>query len=158
MVSNKVAPNPPFKLTSLPSRFYCYITIMWFNSVVSSKSMSFLHEFMQWHSLSNYLFFKHTFIYQLESVKFLKVNICLKLSCIFCSTQLDSRHLVNIYFFKLIIMSYIPRSRSFHGEGNGNLLQYSSLENPMDRGAWQATPHGIAKSQTWLSNQYSHMF
>ena len=31
------------------------------------------------------------------------------------------------------------------GEGNGNLLQYSYLGNPMDRGAWQATVHGIAK-------------
>ena len=38
------------------------------------------------------------------------------------------------------------------GEGNGNLLQYSCLENPMDRGAWQTTVHGAAKSQTWLSN------
>ena len=36
------------------------------------------------------------------------------------------------------------------GEGNGNLLQYSCLENPMDRGAWQATVHGVAQSQTRL--------
>ena len=34
------------------------------------------------------------------------------------------------------------------GEGNGNPLQYSCLENPMDRGAWWATVHGDAKSQT----------
>ena len=34
------------------------------------------------------------------------------------------------------------------GEGNGNPLHYSWLENPMDRGAWQATVHGVAKSQT----------
>ena len=33
------------------------------------------------------------------------------------------------------------------GEGNGNPLQYSCLENPMDRGAWRATFHGVAKSQ-----------
>ena len=32
------------------------------------------------------------------------------------------------------------------GEGNGNPLQYSSLENPMDRGAWQAAVHGVAES------------
>ena len=38
------------------------------------------------------------------------------------------------------------------GEGNGNPLQYSCLENPMDRGAWRATVHGVAKSQTQLSN------
>ena len=31
------------------------------------------------------------------------------------------------------------------GEGNGNPLQYSCLENPMDRGAWQATGHGLAR-------------
>ena len=34
------------------------------------------------------------------------------------------------------------------GEGNGNPLQYSCLENPMDRGAWQAVVRGVAKSQT----------
>ena len=38
------------------------------------------------------------------------------------------------------------------GEGNVNLLQYSCLENSMDRGAWQATVHGITKSRTWLSD------
>ena len=43
------------------------------------------------------------------------------------------------------------------GEGTGNLLQYSCLENPMDRGAWWATVHGVAKSQTRLSDfTYSH--
>ena len=36
------------------------------------------------------------------------------------------------------------------GGGNGNLLQYSCWENPMDRGAWQAIVHGVASSQTWL--------
>ena len=38
------------------------------------------------------------------------------------------------------------------GEGNGTPLQYSCLENPMDRGAWWATIHGAAKSQTQLSD------
>ena len=37
------------------------------------------------------------------------------------------------------------------GEGNGNLLQYSCLGNPTDRGAWWATVHGVAKSWTRLS-------
>ena len=37
------------------------------------------------------------------------------------------------------------------GEGNGNPLQYSCLENSMDRGAWRATVHGVAKSWTRLS-------
>ena len=38
------------------------------------------------------------------------------------------------------------------GEGNGYPLQYSYLENSMDRGAWWATVHGVAKSQTGLSD------
>ena len=41
----------------------------------------------------------------------------------------------------------IPGSGRSPGEGNGYPLQYSCLENPMDRGAWWATVHGIAKSQ-----------
>ena len=41
---------------------------------------------------------------------------------------------------------------SFPGEGNGYPLQYSCLENSMDRGAWWATVHGVAKSQTRLSH------
>ena len=40
----------------------------------------------------------------------------------------------------------------FFGEGNGTPLQYSCLENPMDGGAWCAAVHGVAKSQTQLSN------
>ena len=45
-------------------------------------------------------------------------------------------------------MGLIPGSGIFPGEGNGNLLQYSCLKNSMDRGAWWATVHGVAKSQT----------
>ena len=40
----------------------------------------------------------------------------------------------------------------FPGEGNGNPLQYSCLENSMDRGAWWATGHVVEKSQTQLSD------
>ena len=50
----------------------------------------------------------------------------------------------SIYFY--IYFSLIS------GEGNGNPLQYSCLENPMDGGAWQATVHGVAKSWTRLSD------
>ena len=42
----------------------------------------------------------------------------------------------------------IPEWGRSPGEGNGNPLQYSCLENPMDGGAWWATVHGVAKSQT----------
>ena len=44
----------------------------------------------------------------------------------------------------------IPGSGGSPGEGNGNPLQYSCLENPMDGGAWWATVHGVAKSRTRL--------
>ena len=46
----------------------------------------------------------------------------------------------------------IPGSRRFPGGGNGNPLQYSCLENPMDRGAWYAAVHGVAKSWTQLND------
>ena len=45
-------------------------------------------------------------------------------------------------------MSFIPGLGRSPGGGNGSLLQYSCLENPIDRGAWWATVHGVAKSQT----------
>ena len=49
-------------------------------------------------------------------------------------------------------LGLIPGSGRSPGEGNGNPLQYSFLGNPMDRGAWQATVHRVAKSQTRLSD------
>ena len=45
-------------------------------------------------------------------------------------------------------LGWIPGSGRFPGEGSGNPLQYSCLGNPMDRGAWRATVHGVSKSQT----------
>ena len=52
----------------------------------------------------------------------------------------------------LVLISGSGRSL---GEGNGYLLQYSCLENSMDRGAWWATIHGIAKGRTRLSSTHS---
>ena len=48
--------------------------------------------------------------------------------------------------------SCTPGSGRCPGEGNGFPLQYSCLKNPMDRGAWQATVHGVTKSWTQLSD------
>ena len=48
----------------------------------------------------------------------------------------------------------IPRSGTCPGEGNGNPLQYSCLENPMNRGVWWATVHGVAESNT---TEHAHM-
>ena len=49
-------------------------------------------------------------------------------------------------------LGLMPGLGRFPGDGNGNPLQYSCLENPMDGGAWQATVHGVAKNRTRLSN------
>ena len=52
-------------------------------------------------------------------------------------------------FFLMLFLTLF----SFHfGEGNGTLLQYSCLENPMEGGAWKAAVHGVAKGWTWLSD------
>ena len=77
------------------------------------------------------------------------------------------KHYVNKSFVKLLLggvflggsagkesaynardLGSIPGSERSPGEGNANPLQYLCLGNPMNRGAWQATGHGVAKSQT----------
>ena len=55
------------------------------------------------------------------------------------------------------ISGSILGSKRSPGEGNGNPFQYSCLENPTDRWAWQATVHGVVKSQTQLGT-YTHTF
>ena len=52
---------------------------------------------------------------------------------------------------------FSPWAGKIPGGGHGNPLQYSCLENPMDRGAWRAMIHGVAKSWTWLKWLYIHM-
>ena len=49
----------------------------------------------------------------------------------------------------------VPGLGRFPGEGSDNLLQYSCLENSMDRGDWRATVHGVAKSQTQLRDSHT---
>ena len=56
-------------------------------------------------------------------------------------------------------LGLIPGSGRSPAEGNGNPLQYYCLENPMDRGAWYATIHGVTKSQTPLNVYiYIHIY
>ena len=54
-------------------------------------------------------------------------------------------------------LGLIPGLRRSPGEGKGYPLQYSGLENSMDRGAWRAAVHGVAKSQTQLRDFTFHL-
>ena len=62
-------------------------------------------------------------------------------------TVIVTSHKHNHTIFVFLCLAYL-----IDGEGNGNPLQYSCLENPMDRGAWWATIHGVTKSRTRLSD------
>ena len=53
-------------------------------------------------------------------------------------------------------VNLIPGSGRSPGGGQCNLLQYSCLENPMDRGAWQATVYGVTESDTTEATQHTH--
>ena len=55
------------------------------------------------------------------------------------------------FLFKRQPRGFLTKSSNSDGEGNGTPLQYSCLKNPMDKGAWLAAIHGIAKSHTRLS-------
>ena len=52
----------------------------------------------------------------------------------------------------------IPGSGQSPGGGNDNPLQYSFLDNPMDKGAWRAMVHGVTQSQTRLSTHTAHTY
>ena len=60
------------------------------------------------------------------------------------------------HFSQVCISSTFPACCLVHWGGHGNLLQYSWLENAMDRGAWWAVVHRVAKSQTRLKQQHTH--
>ena len=54
-----------------------------------------------------------------------------------------------------LVIKLLQGPQKIIGEGNGNSLQYSCLENSMDRGAWQATLHGVTKNRTQLNDYHS---
>ena len=63
-----------------------------------------------------------------------------------------SYQVAKVLEFQIQVQSFqwIFRTAFLYGEGNGNPLQYSRLENPVDRGAWRAAVHRVAQSRTWL--------
>ena len=87
-------------------------------------------------------------------------------TCLFTAAFITYKPLSScFYHWKIVFIPALSRviiitvERSLlwlSGEGNGNPLQYSRLENPMDRGAWCVTIHGVVKNQTQLSNEHTH--
>ena len=73
---------------------------------------------------------------------------CQPLFCSFCVPGFPGDSDGKEFACSVEDLGLIPGLRRSPGEGNGNLFQYSCLENSMNRGAWQATVHGVAKSQT----------
>ena len=72
----------------------------------------------------------------------LKVNIYL----------VDEKRVVSekSVLISLLSQHFLSQGRLLSGEGNGNTVQYSCLESPMNRGAWWAAVHRVAQSRTWL--------
>ena len=75
-------------------------------------------------------------------------------SCLFLLGSLSLLSELRQYFLQEVLSHFLSRDQTppsgSPGERNGNPLQYSHLENPMDRGAWWAPVHGVAKSRTRL--------
>ena len=78
--------------------------------------------------------------------------MALKIKFEFCYHCLQGGSEVKVSACNAGDLGSIPGSGRSTGEGNGNPLQYSCLENPMGGGAWWATLHGVAKSRTQLSD------
>ena len=109
----------------------------------------------------------YLYIHARSSVK-LTINSCFRypvltsiisdFTCYFMSEKRGNTHRKYLQRKKKCLCLTILSSSSFIpwsyliGEGNGTPLQYSCLENPMDGGAWWAAVHGVAKSQTRLSD------
>ena len=77
-----------------------------------------------------------------------------------CSTLLQMLNMARFWNFShhregVVVLhcdGHLCCPNDWYGEGNGTPLQYSCLENPMDRGAWKAAVHGVTKGQTQLSD------
>ena len=109
--------------------------LIWYVCLESSHMVLIGVSLVQW---------KFTFLYVFWPYGFLFMNCCLRASLL---AQNGKESACNARD-----PGSIPGWGRSPGEGNGNPLQYSCLENSMDRGAWWATVYGVAKSQTRLSD------
>ena len=89
------------------------------------------------------LFMLHNFFFKLGTLGFLVAQRLKRLPASACNVG---------------DLGSIPGSRRSPGEGNGNPLQYSCLENSMDGGAWWATVHAVTKNWTRLSDLIMNVF
>ena len=107
-----------------------------------------------------YTFIKVSFINQIMSFLGFHDNIC---SLNILTTQCNIHHIqlhwasLTVQMVKNLRPGFNPWVGKILGGGHGNPLQYSHLENPIDRGAWWATVHGLRKRQTWLRDQAQHI-
>ena len=95
-----------------------------------------------------YIFWFHFIFWRLNyalfEIKILIPPIYLCMHVQFCLPSSNLHHHLSEYILGRVVLCF--------GEGNATPLQYSCLENPMDRGAWQAAVHGVAKSRARLSD------
>ena len=108
------------------------------------------------HSMDFVLNINHCYVRQWENEVY---SLAFVLVWIFFSLLNSAQNALYLYLSWLHINLHISISHRRYlntrlpfGEGNGTPLQHSCLENPMDGGAWWAAVHGVAKSQTWLSD------
>ena len=121
---------------------------------VSSKSEAYfpkITESQQWNRLGHYLILIFPGFYIPQTGNFIKDTETPKHRKGIASKALPGGSDGKESACKAGDPGLIPGWGRSPGEENGNPLQYSCLENPVDRGAWRVTVHGVAKSQTQLS-------
>ena len=128
-----------FFLISFISVLYCQYT---------SLSLQFIPKyFIVLDTLVNEIF---NFPYLFNSISFCFIYVCIYIYIERERTSLVAQTVKRLY--NAGDPGSSPGLGRSLGEGNGNPLQYDCLENPMDRGPWQATVYGVAKSRTRLSD------
>ena len=138
------------------------ILVIWLIHPPSFSSIFLLTVVQKWFPQRGLLFSQR--LYQVFLLKF----------SLLCLLFFHNTVAAIIFFCDYLVKVYLPPGLSWWlsgkefpanadvgsipGERNDNILQPSCLENPMDRGAWWATVHGVAKSQTWLTWLSRHMY